>query len=198
MSLRTFAGQALSEFQTTAAIAPSSRYLVRGMLAPLSVSHVRTVVELGPGTGPMTQALLDVLSPQARLFAFEVNRRFYRHLKENFKDPRLVPVLAGAETLDSELQRRGCHRVDFVVSSLGLTLMSREQRHAIFHALVPFLHEKSVVTQFQYLHMRLPLVNRKRNGRYDVEHLLRRYFRTVHRKCIWRNLPPACIYTCRR
>ena len=61
MSLTTFAGQALADIQSTAAIAPSSRFLAEAMVKPLSRGGSKQVVEFGPGTGVMTRTLLENL-----------------------------------------------------------------------------------------------------------------------------------------
>ena len=56
-----FMAEALADFNTIGAIAPSSRYLTRAMLEPLSLETAKVAVELGPGTGVMTRALLQAL-----------------------------------------------------------------------------------------------------------------------------------------
>jgi len=196
MSLRVFAAEALTDFLTTAAISPSSIHLASAMLEPLPPRRVRIVVELGAGTGAITRVLLDELSPDATLLVFEINRRFFSYLKRNFSDPRLVLINSSAEHLDSELRRRGHHQVDAVVSSLGLGFMSELQRHALFKRLLPFLHQNTVLTQYQYIHG-LQFAN-GRLRRLSLRPLLHRYFGSVESRIIWRNLPPAWVYTCHR
>jgi phospholipid N-methyltransferase len=196
MSLRTFATEAVSDFYTTAAIAPSSRYLTEAMLEPLPLQRARVVVEFGPGTGVMTRALLSALPDGARLFAFEINHQFFQYLSQTILDPRLVLFNASAEMLNQELRQRGCKRIDAVVSSLGLGFMSEEQRHAVLSGLIPFLDGRSVLTQYQYIHgMQL---HNGRPSRFSAARFLRRYFRSVERKMVWRNLPPAFVLTGRR
>ena len=198
MSLRTFAGEVLADFQTTAAIAPSSNSLVQAMLEPLPLRTAKVVVELGPGTGVMTRALLDRMPQNAVLLAFEINPRFFRYLSETSSDPRLRLINAGAETLAEELRRRGTKRVDAVVSSLGLSLMPDQQRHAILGGLLPFMGPQSVFTQFLYIHAAAYYrVENGRPSRFNGEQLLRRYFNTVQRRSVWLNLPPAFAFACR-
>jgi phosphatidylethanolamine/phosphatidyl-N-methylethanolamine N-methyltransferase len=195
MSLRTFAAEVLTDFTTIAAIAPSSSHLASAMLEPLPLARVSTVVELGAGTGAITRALLEELPQHATLLAFEINPRFIDYLQRNFTDPRLVVVNSSAEVLDSELRRRGIDRVDAVVSSLGLGFMSERQRHGLFRRLQPFLHEKTVFTQYQYIHAMQFGDGRLR--RLSLRPLLGQYFGSVQSKTIWRNLPPAFVFTCR-
>jgi phospholipid N-methyltransferase len=200
MSLRTFTSEAVASFQTTAAVVPSSRYLTRAMLAPLPLARARTVVEFGPGTGTITQALLAMLPPAATLYAFEVNPRFCDYLRRHLPDPRLVVIPTSAMHIEEELRRRGVECVDACLSSLGLTLMPDAKRHRVLRGIVPFFGPESVLTQYQYVHGLL-LYFQKQNGhliRFSAGRLLRSYFREVETEVIWRNVPPAIVFACRR
>lgn len=196
MSLTRFATQAMADFQSTAAVAPSSRYLAREMVRPLPLASARTVVELGPGTGVMTEALLDLLPANSTVLAFEISGSFVRHLREKFDDARLDIVHAGAETAGEELRRRGITRVDAVLSSLGSSLMPDGMMQTILAGLDPFLDSESVFTQFQYMHR--IRVHDGRLSYFDVEHLLREFFSDIRRSNVWINLPPAFVFDCRR
>jgi phospholipid N-methyltransferase len=81
-----FVAEAIADFGTVGAIAPSSRYLTQAMLRPLPLGNAQVVVELGPGTGVMTRAMLDVMPSNATLLTFEINPRFARHLRSTIKD----------------------------------------------------------------------------------------------------------------
>ena len=195
MNPAEFVAEALSDFATVGAIAPSSRYLTRAMLRPLPLENARVVVELGPGTGVMTRALLNGLPSDATLLAFEINQRFARYLRSTITDSRLVLIHAPAEALQEELSRRGCRHVDAVLSSLAMGLMSDRQRHALLSEISICLKKKGIFTQYQYLHS-LQLRGRQLS-KFDLSGLLWQYFRSVQRKIIWRNLPPAFVFTCR-
>jgi phosphatidylethanolamine/phosphatidyl-N-methylethanolamine N-methyltransferase len=194
MELRTFATEAIADFRTVGAVAPSSRFLAQAMLGPLSLDGARVVVELGPGTGVMTQALLNLLPLKSTLLAFEINPRFSRYLRTNVRDPRLKVINASAHLLRQEVQSLGYDGVDAVVSSLALGLMGDRQRREFLDGLVGLLGD-GVFTQFQYLHCL-----QMKNGqirRFDLARLLRHYFGSVRQRIIWRNLPPAFVFACR-
>jgi phospholipid N-methyltransferase len=194
MSLRMFVGEALANFPMVGAISPSSRYLANAMLEPLPFERTRVAVELGAGTGAITNALLDRLPPSATLLVFEINRRFLDCLRRSISDPRMILINSSVEYLDSELHRRGIQQVDAVVSSLGLAFMLDGQRHALIERLLPFLQPRSVFTQYQYIH---GLQFREgRLCRFNLRPLLSRYFVSVQSKIEWRNLPPAFVFTC--
>jgi phospholipid N-methyltransferase len=194
MSLKTFVAEALINFQTVAAISPSSSYLATAMLEPRTLARTRVALELGAGTGAITHALLAQLPPRAKLLVFEINPRFFEILQQSITDPRVILINSSAENLDAELRRRGITKVDAVISSLGLAFMPEEDRQALFQRLAPFLHHKSVFTQFQYIHG-MQFVD-GRLCRLDLRPLLSRYFGSVQSKIVWRNLPPAFVFTC--
>lgn len=195
MGIATFASQALEDFQSTAAIAPSSRFLAEAMVEPLAVGRARTVVELGPGTGVMTRELLRQLPFNARLLAFEVSPRFVRYLREEIRDPRLEVIPVSAANLVEELGKRGIGRADAVLSSLGCSLMPEKVVRDVLDAASQVIGNHGVFTQFQYVHrMRIE------NGRptyFDVAPWLNQHFQLVNRRMIVRNLPPAFVYDCR-
>jgi phosphatidylethanolamine/phosphatidyl-N-methylethanolamine N-methyltransferase len=194
MGLTTFASEAIADFRTVGAVAPSSRYLAQAMLGPLPLERARVVVELGPGTGVMTEALLEALPYDCHLLAFEINSRFSSYLRQNVPDPRLTVVETSAELIRQEAQNRGYAQVDAVVSSLALGLMPDQQRREFLDGLVSILKD-GVFTQFQYLHC-LQMKDRHIR-RFDLARLLRQYFGSVRQKIIWRNLPPAFVFACR-
>ena len=151
-SFKTFALAAVTDFQNIASVAPSSKHLARAMLEGLPINEVRTVVELGAGTGAITRVLLESLPAQATLLAFEINPEFINYMRKSFPDPRLVLLNARAENLGSELRRLGHNRVDAVVSSLSLRFMPDDRQRVLHEVLAPFMDKKSVYTQYQYVH----------------------------------------------
>ncbi len=193
--MNEFATQAVADFKQTAAVRPSSRFLVKGMLSSLPVERARHVVELGPGTGAFTEHLLDQMPGDGRLLAFEINPTFIDYLGENLPDPRLEVVKACAGSAGDELQRRGWDHVDVVVASLGFGFMSDEKGHEIFAGLTPFMDKDSVFSLFQYAHRMKYLDGRF--SRFDIADLLSRHFRRIDRRTVWRNLPPAFVFDCR-
>ena len=190
-----FVAEALADFGTVGAIAPSSRYLTRAMLQPLSLETAKVAVELGPGTGVMTRALLRALPRDATLLAFEINYRFTRHLMATVSDPRLIVINAPAEALGKELKRRGYARADAILSSLALGFMSKQQRQQVLGEASGALSDAGIFTQYQYLHCLQ--FSDWHLRKLDLSRLLAQYFRSVERKIIWPNLPPAFVFACR-
>ena len=120
---RLFLKESLRTIRVTASVCPSSRFLATAMLDEVDFRNVRTLVELGSGTGVITQEILRRMGPESRLFALEINLNFVQHLRASWRDRRLTVLHADASDLLHQLRAHNAGGVHAVVSSLGLTGM---------------------------------------------------------------------------
>ena len=74
---------------TVGSVIPSSRYLERRVIREARLETARLAVELGPGTGGTTRAILRALPADAKLLSIEINPDFLPTLRA-IADPRLV------------------------------------------------------------------------------------------------------------
>src|SRR6202453_3785635 len=74
----------------TGAVAPSGRALARAMAAAAGSPPPGLVVELGPGTGPVTQALIEAGMVSERLVLIEYDPSFCRMLERRFEGVRVI------------------------------------------------------------------------------------------------------------
>ena len=87
------------------AVAPSSAALATALAAEVDVEAPGTVVELGPGTGRVTRALLEAGVDPEKLIAIERDAAFCRLLRERF--PAIRIVSGDARRLEMPLRRAG-------------------------------------------------------------------------------------------
>lgn len=106
-----------------ASVVPSSVFLEARIVQAADLAQARCVVELGPGTGGTTRALLRALAPQARLLAIEVNPGFCGRLRRLIDDPRLAVHAGSAESLADALRRRHLPAADVVVSGIPFSTL---------------------------------------------------------------------------
>ena len=57
-------------------IIPSSRWMERRITRTAEIATAKLAIELGPGTGGTTKALLQAMAPDAKLLAIEINPDF--------------------------------------------------------------------------------------------------------------------------
>ena len=107
-------------------IIPSSHQLEQKLVQRSGVRDARTVVELGPGTGGTTRALLTAMAPGAHLLAVELDDEFHRHLRATLSDPRLVLQHGSAEKLGEYLELHGLPAPDAIVSGIPFSTMPAE------------------------------------------------------------------------
>lgn len=111
--------------QTVGSVIPSSRFLERRILKFADIGRNDTVVELGPGTGGTTQALLKELGPSGKLLSIEVDWEFVALLDE-IGDPRLIPYHGSAENIAEILATVGLGSPDIVISGIPFSTMPTE------------------------------------------------------------------------
>jgi phosphatidylethanolamine/phosphatidyl-N-methylethanolamine N-methyltransferase len=162
------------------AIAPSSRALARAMVAALAPRPGETVVELGPGTGVFTRALLEAGVEPERLFPIEFDPEFARHLRTAF--PRIQVIEGDARELGDMLRGRGLSGTPKLLSGLPLRSMPDAVRGAIGHAMGKALLPGGRLVQFTYF--AAPPLPEKAAAGLGVERL----------GLILRNFPPAFVW----
>ncbi len=174
----------------TASITPSSRYLASAMVEGMDLAQARTVVELGPGTGVFTRFIERELRPEARLICLEINPELARAVAERF--PRAEVVNDSAENLGRHLGPSG-PEVDCVISGLPWVILSAEEQRRLLDPAVSALRPGGGFATFAYSHAAwLPAGRRFRK-------MLESSFSVVDVSArVWRNIPPAFVYRCRK
>lgn len=180
-------GQWLRNPTRTAAIAPSSAELGQAMVDALP-PDARRVIELGGGTGAITQSLLGHGIAPRDLMVIEVNGGLYRRLQSRFPDARVV---RGDALHTAELALSSGYLdapADAVVSGLGLLNMDRGTQSAILQSAFACLRPEGAMVQFTYG----PLAP----VRDDV--LAELGLVSARGPLVLRNVPPATVWTFRR
>jgi phosphatidylethanolamine/phosphatidyl-N-methylethanolamine N-methyltransferase len=171
----------------TASVVPSSPALARQMVAALPRTGDPVVVELGPGTGVFTGAIVHGLAGRGRLVAVERNPVMAGHLSRRFPD---VEVVCGsAAELSAVLSARGISAVDLVVSGLPWSAFSEPVVDDVARA----LSRDGAFTQFSYAWTRWAPPARRRHAE-----LCAAFDEVLVTRTIWQNFPPAFVYVARR
>lgn len=127
---------------------PSSRSLARAMVAQVDMSRAGAIIELGAGTGMMTQALLEADVPRERLLVIERDRKLHALLHAVFHGFKVL--CADAMELDSILKEHNMQQVNAIVSSLPFITMPVAVRHAIQEQMAKAIGEHGIIVQFTY------------------------------------------------
>jgi phospholipid N-methyltransferase len=117
-----------------ASIVPSSRFVERRIVARSGIATATTIVELGPGTGGTTRAILRAMPRHARLLSIEIDPVLHGLLRR-IGDPRLIAHLGSAEQLREILRQYGLPAPDVVISGIPFSTMERAVGRRILEAI---------------------------------------------------------------
>ena len=161
------------------AVAPSGRALAKLMSKGLRPGA--RVIELGAGTGTVTEALLRTGVRPEDLHLLERNEAFFDILARRFPRCPLVP----ADALElRERFKDSLHSFDFVVSGLPLLLFAPEEKTRLFEQIFDVLGPHGAYQQFTY-GARCP-IDRAQRKRLGLERKLLGFAAL--------NIPPAVVY----
>jgi phospholipid N-methyltransferase len=161
---------------------PSSRFLIRELLAPIDWKRAHVIVEYGPGVGGITAEVLRRMRSDATLIAIEMNPDFVSYLRGALRDPRLRVVEASAESVDEILRRCGYTQADYIISGIPFSTIPAPLRERILRRTRAALAPGGAFLVYQFSTR--------------VLEDLRRIFGVVARKFEPLNVLPAHLFIC--
>jgi len=164
-------------------IIPSSMWLARAIAAEVAWQPGSHVIELGGGTGAITQGLLERGIPASNLVVVELETNLHTYLAGRYPD---VTVVQGDATRLSEIVARlPIDRVSTVISGLPMVRMPIAFKRAIVDQSFSVMPEGHFMLQYTYSPL-APVPVKELN----LEAELARY--------VIRNFPPAAVWRYRR
>jgi phosphatidylethanolamine/phosphatidyl-N-methylethanolamine N-methyltransferase len=165
------------------AVMPSGRLLARTMAQYVDIRSEGPVVELGPGTGAITSALVERGVDQSRLVLVEYNPGFCALLRDRYPHARVVQ--GDAYALRDSLRKVLSAPASAVVSGLPLVTKPMLTRLRLIRDAFAALAPGAPFVQFTYsvappIPKSLPGVSTEASER------------------IWMNLPPARVWVYRK
>ncbi len=164
-------------------IVPTSGITARRMASVVDVDSGRPVLELGPGTGVITRAILERGVPPEKLYCVEYSSDFAAHVRRLF--PAVNVIEGNAFDLDATLGDKRGLVFDSIVSGVPLLNFPVAQRIAYIEQLLDHLPAGRPIVQLTY-GPRSPVPAGR--GNYTVEHL----------DFVVCNLPPTQLWIYRR
>lgn len=173
----SFISQFLKNPKEIGAILPSSPMLGKAMAKFVPEAQDRFIVELGPGTGPITKALLKMNIREEELVCLEQSEKMVLHLQNRF--PKLNVIQGDACEL-SELLKEKSGKVNAIVSSLPLKSIPSAIVDKILDQMDICLEPEGIIIQFTY------------DLRKQRSPLLKKFTR-IKSKVVLGNVPPARV-----
>lgn len=164
------------------AVMPSSKTLARVMASYVDPQSSGPVIELGPGTGPVTEALVAQGIDPKRLVLVEFNPDFCRLLRTRY--PSATVVQGDAYRLRRLLDTFVKEPAAAVVSGLPLVTKPLRTRLRLISDAMSLLRPGAPFIQFTYA--MVPPIPRELSG-----------IKAEASELIWMNLPPARVWVYR-
>jgi phospholipid N-methyltransferase len=154
-----------------------------------NVAAADFVLEIGPGNGAFTGAILESLRPGARFMAIEKSPDLARAVSERFPSVR---VIEGCATeLATHIDGQGTP--DSVVSGLPWAAFGEPLQDAILKQVTAALHPDGTFATFAYFGP-----HRLKAGRAFRQKLAAHFQEVQRTPVILANIPPAFVYFCRK
>lgn len=170
--------------QQVGSVIPSSRFLERRLVKISAVRQAKTVVELGPGTGGTTHALLRALPAGSQLLAIEIDHHFAALLRREIDDPRLTVHEGSAERIAEALTRHGLPAPEVVISGIPFSTMPERVGENILRSVWSVLAPGGRFVAYQFRD-RVAVLGQRLLGRPEVDLELL-------------NVPPMRVYCWRK
>lgn len=139
----------LKDPRQVGSVIPSSRFMERRIIEFSGLDDARVVVELGPGTGGTTRALLRAMRSDARLVAIDLDPAF-TEIVAAIDDPRLIAHTGSAAELSEILKRHGLVGADVVISGIPFSTIPASVGTGILEAVCDTLSTDGVFVAYQF------------------------------------------------
>lgn len=140
----------LREPKVVGSVIPSSRFLERRIVRAARVSTADSVIELGPGTGGTTRAILCAMPARACLMAIELDPVFAEHVRDGVHDPRLIVHRGSAELLVEALAAHRLRAPQAIISGIPFSTMPAEVGRRILVAIREALAPGGCFVAYQF------------------------------------------------
>lgn len=198
-----FFRQFRQQFETTGAIAPSSRFLAKSMtryLAQRGDAPIR-VLEIGPGTGPVTNRIVRLIRPGDTFDLVELNDEFVRILNQRFEsDSQWSTVRQIAQVHQIPVQDyQSDQPYDIVISGLPLNNFPADLVETIAGTYLRLLKVGGTLSYFEYMYVRpvRRIVTRgpEKERITRIDDIMQKQCddHRIRRDSIWFNVPPAWV-----
>jgi phospholipid N-methyltransferase len=167
-----------------ASVIPSSKALMRRLVRRAEVAQAATIVELGPGTGGTTRAILGAMRADARLLALELSPAFCERLAHTVRDARLLVQRGSAEHIEAFVAAHRLPPPDLVISGIPFSTMPPATADRIGAAIARVLAPGGRFVAYQ--------------ARAQVVHTVSPYLGAPAGEWELLNLPPMRLFTWRR
>lgn len=201
-----FLREYIRHFHDTGSIAPSSRWLAAALCRYVTPREFAdkplNILEVGPGTGAVTEHLVRCVGPRDRLTLVELNDKFVEHLRKRLVEEQAFAAVAPrTRILNQRLEDLPTEEsYDVIISGLPLNNFAAGDVAQILARFQELLAPQGKLSFFEYIAIRaargavsLGAERRRMRGiSQALSALLQPH--EIRRDWVWMNLPPAWVH----
>ncbi len=169
------------------AIAPSNDKLCDLITEMAELSTISSVIEFGPGTGVITEKILNKISKDTTFFAMEINETLVEATKKRCPDATVY--LSSACDAKKYLEIYGEKGCDRIISSLPWSTFNEDLQNDLMETIMDVLNPGGKFLTYAYVPGLVfpPAIRfrKKLNEKFD---------KVSRSKIVWSNFPPAFVY----
>lgn len=173
----TFMKKFFTQPKKNASIRPTSNNAAELLCSSLDRSKVHTVLELGPGTGPVTKYIVKSLHSGGKYYGIEYDAEFIALLEERFPAQSGQFLQGNVKDLSSIMQKNAIPFPDLIISTLPNSVF--EQYPHLVNELEVFLKKGTIFRAITY-----------------APDLFVDVYKHIHPKVLghtWKNIPPLFV-----
>lgn len=171
----------LKQARHIGALLPSSRFLAQAVTRRLELEDSKVVVELGAGTGALTETITRAIPQNCDLVIVERDPDFASMLQDKFNGSHVWAT--EAQDMHRYLDEHKFHQVDCFVSGLPFVSLPKDVGRDIMTMVKQYLKPGGVFIGYSYF--------------VNTYFFFKKYFPSVKIDFVLRNIPPAYVYVCR-
>lgn len=164
------------------AILPSSFNLAKEMVKKEDIEKAKIIVEIWGGTWVFTKEIVKYNLIWKKVFVFEINKDFYKKLKEKFEDTSLIILNEDILDIDKIMEKYNINHIDLIISWIPFRSLPSELFDKFLIKISKYFDKQSYFLQFSYF----------KKTKKDFE----KYFKNITYKKVWLNIPSAYVFKC--
>ena len=174
------------DLKQVGAIAPSSKFLAKDLVEQLKNELIcedctpLNILEIGPGTGPLTKEIAELLRPKDHLDVVEIHDHFFELVRKKYKSPNI------SIHHEDIIRFNNGRTYDYIFSSLPYEAMPEDVTQKIWEKKLELCSSKAYICYFKYVSFRKFKCNFE-------EAVVEKY--QSNKKVVFLNLPPAKLFT---
>ena len=178
-----FLVHSLKNFQEMGTVIRSGSAMCRKMSQFIHKTDDLIIVELGAGDGAITSYILEAMSPNAKLFVFEINPELCEVIAK-IDDHRVILINDGAQNMQFYMDKHNITEVDTIISAIPFLVLPDDLTQDILLLSKKLLKKGGMFIQMHYVQ--------------SIKKMYKTIFGNVETYFVPLNIPPGYVFRCEK